>query len=53
MSTHLSIQFNINEENFFYFLDKPEEALNLPPEDINNSTCYSPVRMKKIKTYDY
>lgn len=35
------------------FLDKPEEAFNLPPEDTNNSTCYSPVRMKKIKTYDY
>lgn len=33
--------------------DKPEEALNLPPEDTNNSTCYSPVRMKKIKTFDY
>jgi len=38
---------------FIISYDKPEEALNLPPEDTNNSTCYSPVRMKKIKTFDY
>ncbi|XP_050426708.1 uncharacterized protein LOC126837030 [Adelges cooleyi] len=38
---------------FIISYDKPEEALNLPPEDVNNSTCYSPVRMKVTKTYDY
>lgn len=36
-----------------FVLDKSEEALNLPPEAVKNSTCYSPVRMKKLETYDY
>lgn len=35
------------------FTDKPEETMNLPPEDMNNSNCYSPVRMKKLETLDY
>jgi len=37
----------------FTVLDKSEEALNLPPEVVNNSNCYSPVQMKKLDTFDY